>query len=78
MAAQPAPTLQQRIEFAEACIELTWARIPKARTGLIERSRWRHANAKALDDIDTMLEALALMYLERAGLNGCPDHPAAV
>jgi hypothetical protein len=74
---KPIP-LDLRIDLAEAVIELSWARIPKPRTGLIEQARWRNAYALQLAEIDYMLDQLALMYLERAGMNGCPETPATV
>jgi len=58
--------LEARIELAEAFIELTWAGIPKARSGVIQEARWRAANAGALESIDFMLDKLLALYDERA------------
>jgi hypothetical protein len=73
---RPVP-IDMRIELAEAFIELAWATLPAHRAGIIEEARWRTTNQKALAEIDRMLDQLGVMYLERAGTNGVPDHYAA-
>jgi hypothetical protein len=74
------PTLQQRIEFAEACIELGWAHIqalPASRGGIIEDARYATRRANCMTEIDKWLDQLGVMYLERTGNQGVPDHYAA-
>jgi hypothetical protein len=74
-APKPIP-LDLRIDLAEAVVELSWKRIPKPRTGVIEQARWRVTYALQLAEIDYMLDQLGVMYLERAGQQPAPDHYA--
>lgn len=65
--AGPAP-LHQRIELAEAYIELVWTNIkllPPSRGGIIADSRVAKVREAEMAKIDWMLDKLALMYLER-------------
>lgn len=72
---RPIP-LQQRIELAEAFVELAWARlqtIPPPRSGVIEVARYQRQRDAAMWPIDAMLDALLGMYDERAltGVASC-------
>lgn len=65
--ANPIP-LQERIELAEAVVELVWAQIaelPKSRGGVIMDHRHKIQRDLLMDKIDSFLDRMLPMYDQR-------------